>query len=89
MPSRGCALSVLAPAGNAPSAALDEHRIAVFVRAVTVCVERSACFTQRGIVRERAQQIVVASARFVRAGKDGINHAQPRPGADPLVGDGP
>jgi hypothetical protein len=34
--SGGCALSALAGAENAPCAALDEHRIAEFVRAMAV-----------------------------------------------------
>jgi len=80
------ALGALAHAGNVQSAALDEHRIAEFVRAVAASVECCVCGTQRRIVRKRAQQIVMAAAWFVCSGKNGIDHAQLRPRPDPLFG---
>ena len=57
------------------------------MRAVVLCVELGSRCAQSGVVRERTQQIIVAAPRFVRAGKDCIDHAQLCSRVDPLPGD--
>src|SRR5256712_13352488 len=56
-----------------PRPALDEHGIAELVRAVPTGLQLSVGPAERGLVRERAQQFVMAAAGFVRAREDGVD----------------
>ena len=53
--------------GHAPRPPLDEHGIAELVRAVPTGLQLPVGPAERGLVRERAQQFVMAAAGFVRA----------------------
>src|SRR6266404_4937901 len=70
--------------GRAPRPALDEHGIAELVRAVPTGLQLPVGPAERGLVRERAQQFVMAAAGFVRAREDGVDDAQPAGRADAL-----
>src|SRR2546427_4802763 len=59
--------------GRAPRPALDEHGIAELVRAVPTGLQLPVGPAERGLVRERAQQFVMAAAGFVRAREDGVD----------------
>src|SRR5436309_6231550 len=52
--------------GRAPRPALDEHGIAELVRAVPTGLQLPVGPAERGLVRERAQQFVMAAAGFMR-----------------------
>ena len=54
-------------ADRVPRPPLDEHGIAELVRAVPAGLQLPVGPAERGLVRERAQQFVVAAAGFVRA----------------------
>src|SRR5437867_7996927 len=53
--------------GHAPRPPLDEHGTAELVRAVPTGLQLPVGPAERGLVRERAQQFVMAAAGFVRA----------------------
>src|SRR6266481_5593285 len=53
--------------GRAPHPPLDEHGIAELVRAVPTGLQLPVGPAERGLVRVRAQQFVMAAAGFVRA----------------------
>ena len=52
---------------TARAGALDQHRVAELVRAVAARLERRVDARERRVGDERAQQLVVARARLVRA----------------------
>ena len=55
---------------------LDEHRVAEFVRPISVRAHLLLRTTERGVVREGAQQLIVARRRLVDAGEYRIDDAQ-------------
>jgi hypothetical protein len=57
------------------------------VRLIARRLERRTGIGQRGVVEERAQQLVVAAAGLVRAREDGIDDLQPARRAKALIGD--
>jgi hypothetical protein len=63
-----------------------QYRIAELVREVARAVQLGAGALQDRIARERAQQLVMAGARLVRAADDRIDDAQPRGRTQALVG---
>src|SRR5207244_12720977 len=70
--------------GRAPCPPLDEHGIAELVRAVAAGLQLPVGPAERRLVRERAQQFVMAAAGLVRAREDGIDDAQPAGRAEAL-----
>ena len=63
---------------------LKQDGISELVRPVAVRVQGRERLAQRPIVKKRSEQLVVARARLVNPGKDGIDDAKASRGVDAL-----